>query len=656
MTLVKTKGAPTDNTDRDNAGILSKTALNRLNMQTPELSQYVVAFKDLSTELPENTGIQIGMIILDVKGRYVYVPVVAKAGEVQILESMFDADTKKFIPLTRKSVQWMTEKGHLMGQAERIPATVARDPDLYDAIVPPKTGKFVYASEGRLGGFFASMPSHIKEATFNIINEDYELQQAMAPVMDIDIVTEFLKDDEPAYIGEMGPPAPAVVTSAKGLNEEQIQEVMSKGYTVTNPPKSKRVAVEASSDQALTTLAALPHGRAVMAMKKNGSWVGVASVKPVVTYTAEHYKTNPVNGEESGSRDVSSIGEPDVGFLAITEDGYLLTDPKIVVNNAEIKYDDVMTKLTSKRLTEVSKGEYGMAFTGAGWYGPLLIDMVEKANGWTTINFEAGHGSPHSISIHPNIKTLYDFRGTDTIMSTSAMFYPLKKAEDNTMERDINMACIKRDIEMERMLPYQSTLMHRNGVYAVDGTEIGGKPQIVEHLLNTWEIDVPSVETFVKKAESQQNVIVKMAAVRGGGRASPGSGTKVQPHYQQGLQPGSDDIQQTGNARQRAQGMATKAKSVKDVADRDVMEATLISEMLQNPDLAGSIREYLPEIKGAVDKLGRSLFLMRINTNKLSESVDAEALNNLFTATRNAYRILGENCVMLENLAANELD
>ena len=84
------------------------------------------------------------------------------------------------------------------------------------------------------------------------------------------------------------------------------------------------------------------------------------------------------------------------------------------------------------------------------------------------------------------------------------------------------------------------------------------------------------------------------------------------------------------------------------------MEATLISEMLQNPDLAGSIKEYLPEIRQAVDKLGRTLFLMRINTHKLNESVDAEALNNLFTATRNAYRILGENCVTLENLAANE--
>lgn len=649
MTLIKTKGAKPGNRDVQNAGILSKTALNRLNMQTPELSQYVVAFKDLSTELPENTGIQVGMIILDMMGKYIYVPVMAKAGEVQLLESMFDADTKKFIPLTRKSVEWMIEKGHLLGTAERIPSSVARDPDLYDAIVPPKTGKFVYASEGRLGGFFSHMPNHIKQATLEVITNDMAFQQAMAPLMDLDIAKAFLESETPtADVLEMGPPAPQVITSAAGLSEEQVQEVLAKGYTVKNPPKSTRVAVESSSAQALTTLSALPYGRAVMAMKKNGDWVGVAAVRPavrpVLTYTSEKMNS-------TGNRSSSSTGELDSGFLAVTEDGHLLTNPKVVVDNAEVKYDDVIDKLTCKKLTDVNIGEFGMAFTGFGWYGPLSVDSVDKANGWTTIN-----GQGHSIAIHPNVKAMYDFQGTQAIMSSSAMFYPLKRDEDHLMERDINTASMKHEMAMAKVLNVQANLMHRNGVYAVDGKEIGGKPQIVEHLLRSWEIDVPTVETLVQSAEKKNSILVKMAAVRGGGRPSPGKGTKVQAHYQNGEQPGSDDSQLTGNARQRAMGMVNSGKVVKDVADREVMEATLISEMLQNPDLSGSIQEYLPDIKDSVDKLGRTLFLMRINTNKLSESVDAEALNNLFTATRNAYRIVGENCILLENLAANELD
>lgn len=646
MTLVRTKGVAAKNDDLQVAGILSKTALNRLNMRAPELSKFVVAFKDLSQELPENTGIQVGMIILDMMGKYVYVPVVAKAGEVQMLESMFDADTKKFIPLTRKSVEWMIEKGHLLGQAERIPATVARDPDLYDAIVPPKTGKFVYASEGRLGGFFASLPAHIKEATFNIVNNDFEFQQALAPLMDVDVAKEHLIKETPQFVAPVGPPAPVVLTSAEGLSDSQVQDIMAKGYTVQNPPKSKRIAVESTTSAygALTRMSAMMPGTAVAAMKKDGSWTSVASLKMVPKYTDDNICSR------SGSPLRNGGIEPATGTVAITEQGEILHDPNIVVCAAECNYDEVMTKMKCKRATEISMGDHGMIFTGSAFYGPLHARNVTSANGWTTIETDE-----HRIMIHPNVKTFLDAKGTDMIMSTSAMFYPVKEGH-GIMETDIGTAQMKVDIEMEKLLPYQSTLMHRDGIYAVDGKEIGGKPQIVEHMLKEWEIDVPTVETFVKKAETQQNVIVKMAAVRGGGRASPGKGTKVQQHYQNGEQPGSDDNQLTGNARQRAQGMANAGKRVKDVADREVMEATLISEMLQNPDLSGSIQEYLPEIKGAVDKLGRSLFLMRVNTNKLSESVDAEALNNLFTATRNAYRILGENCVMLENLAANELD
>lgn len=644
MTLLKTKGSTTGSPAVKNAGILSKAALSKLNTQAPELSKYVVAFKDLSDELPDSKGIQIGMVILDIKGKYVYVPIMAKAGDIQLIESMFDADSKTFIPLTRKSIEWMLNKGYRMGDSERIPSSVARDPDLYDAIVPPKTGKFVYASEGRLGGFLASMPNHIKQATSRILDEDYDLQEAMAPLMDIDVIRDHLVlsvGEEPE--DEMGPPAPQVITSAKGLTEEQIQDIMAKGYTVKNPPNSKRIAVESSeaSYGALTRLSALRAGTAVQAMRKDGSWTSIAALRtvPRATYDSESDYTR--------NNRSSSVGQ-DPEVVAITDRGEYLTDPNIVISSAECSYAEVLEQFSPKRITEVSIGDEGVIFTGAAFIEPLKVTNVTKVNGWTTV--EAGG---HRIMTHPSIRIMCEVRGKDIIVSDSAMLYPAKPGFD-IMETDIGTAQYKSDIEMTKMLPYQSTLIHRDGVYAVDGKEIGGKPQIVEHLLKTWEIDVPSVETFLQKSEAQPSVIVKMAAVRDGGRPSSARGTKVQPHYQQGAQPVSDE-QMTGTALQRARGMASAGRQVSDVKDREVMEATLISEMLQNPDLAGSIKEYLPEIRQAVDKLGRTLFLMRINTHKLNESVDAEALNNLFTATRNAYRILGENCVTLENLAANEL-
>ena len=615
---------------------LATMATKRLNQQSPELSKYIVAFKDLSDELPENTGVQVGMFILNIADKYIYIPAVSKAGNVQTLESMFDADSKTFIPITKKSVKWMIDKGCKLGTAERIPSTVARDPDLKDAIVPPRTGKFVYASEGRVSGFFATLPNIVKKATLTLLDSDYDLQSAIAKVMDIDLARECLERETPEYVPPAGPAAPIVVTSAEGLTEDQVQEIMAKGYIVKNPPNSRRVAVE-SSDSALmslTNLSNLMPGTAAMAMKKDGSWVGVASLRMAKKYTNDSLTSDSYDP----CRNYDT--EQDTSIVAITEEGNTITDPKVIISAKECDYQDIMTRLKSKKATEVDQGDVGFIFTGTSFYGPLTARQVVKANGWTTISTD-----DHEVCIHPGVKTLLNMQGARMILSDVAMFYPTKGPVE--MEHNLSMAEMKANIEMERMLPYQSTLMHRNGVYAVDGKEIGGKPQIVEHLLKSWEIDVPSVETFVKKAEQNNSVIVKMAAVGS-------TGSKVQPHYQHGEQP-LNDTQMTGNARQRAIGMASSVKNVQDVKDREIMEATIISEMLQNPDLEGSINEYLPDIHRAVDRLGRSLFLMRINTDKLSDKMDAEALNSILTATRNAYRILGENYVTLQNLVANDL-
>jgi hypothetical protein len=630
MTVIKAKGMPSTNDDAKTAGVLSKSALTKLNAQAPELSKFVVAFKDLSQELPEETGMQVGMLILDIKGIYYYIPVLAKAGQVQVLESMFDSVNKQFIPITRKYIDWVIRTGHKLGSPVKIPSTVAKDPSLYDAIVPPKTGKYAYASEGRLGGFFATLPNHIKQATLEVITSDFDFRQALAPLMDIDIAKEFLKPTDEGEVSESSPAAPVVITSAEGLTSEQIQEIMAKGYIVKNPPKSKRVAVEASSNQALTRIGVMNPYTAVSALTKSGKWTSVACLRTSV---------NTLN-----------IGPESSASLYVTEDGYLLSDPTIVVDNGEMSYDAVIERLSHKKLEDINLGEYGLIFTGSSWVGPIRAEDVSRDNGWINVS-----GNGLDIMMHPEVRTIMEKKGNSLILSTSAVFYPVKD-EHLDMEKDLGVAEYKRDLCLSSALNTQSTLINRNGVYAVDGREIGDKPKVVEHLLNHWQIDVPSVETFIKKAEENGKVIVKMAAVRDGARNPSSGGVRVQPFYEHGNKPGSDDDQITGSAMQRARGMASVGKSVAAVKDREIMEATLIAEMLQNPDLEGSIKEYLPEIKNSVDKLGRTLFLMRINTNKLNDSIDSEALNNLFTSTRNAYRILGESCVALENLVAHELD
>ena len=115
----------------------------------------------------------------------------------------------------------------------------------------------------------------------------------------------------------------------------------------------------------------------------------------------------------------------------------------------------------------------------------------------------------------------------------------------------------------------------------------------------------------------------------------------------------SPQQQISGSARERDLGMQGRIGAAAKTRDKSVIEASIISELLNDPDMFGTVSEYLPDIGQAVDRLGRTLFLARVNSNKLSDSMDPEALSNILTNLRSAYSNLGESYVKLEQIAAN---
>ena len=120
------------------------------------------------------------------------------------------------------------------------------------------------------------------------------------------------------------------------------------------------------------------------------------------------------------------------------------------------------------------------------------------------------------------------------------------------------------------------------------------------------------------------------------------------PQYGERISP---DEPYTGNKDQRLRGANLAIRKATDTKDKQVVEATIMSELLSDPDMYETIGEYLPDILQAVDKMGRILFLARLKSDKLSDDMDPEALSDLITAIRNTYRSLGENCVRLEQLS-----
>ena len=135
----------------------SEIAFQKLFQLLPELSSYVVSFKDITEESgKEEQGLRIGMFILLFGPEYYFIPVISKNDTVLPIDSIFSQSEEQFYPLTKAFCSQLISSSQIqLGTPTRIPKTVPINPSVYEMIAPPRTGKFVYASSSRLSEFLS---------------------------------------------------------------------------------------------------------------------------------------------------------------------------------------------------------------------------------------------------------------------------------------------------------------------------------------------------------------------------------------------------------------------------------------------------------------------------------------------------------------------
>ena len=169
-------------------------ALEKLAKSAPELTRYVVAFNDMSGELSDSSSVNVGVFVLKRGGTQFFVPVIAKSGTVFPIDSVYLGDKKTFFPLTQKTVEQIRSGGSfIIGEPSRIPAAAVRNPDLKDLIVPPRTGKFIYAGSSRVGEMMATLSPAMKVELVAILENDNSVANALDKVLNVSDLLQCLK-------------------------------------------------------------------------------------------------------------------------------------------------------------------------------------------------------------------------------------------------------------------------------------------------------------------------------------------------------------------------------------------------------------------------------------------------------------------------------
>ena len=625
----------------------SESAFNKLMISFPELGKHVIAFRDMKGDMDENSTTDIGVFIIKSGGNHFYVPVISKSGTIYPIDSMFNATQKKFFPLTKKTLGVILDSIKVgIGKPAKIPKTVNVNPSVRELVEPPKTGKYSYASEGRIPEFLHTIPDSMKSALLEKISSDIVLTNELSSIYDIKSIVEPLQKRASIPAITVGASCPIkVVTEGVGLPEKNIQEILENGYSIMGTQGKHRVAIASDPDsysKDFTYLSAAVPGSAYDVVYKNGTTRSaivpktIASREGTTNIRSSHALISPVifdNGDYSYKSDSSG---------------------KIVIRAQEIQYKDVLKSLLEMQgaslIGDILPNTKYIIFDGPTLVDIFYVSKVTMNDGFMDISGRSElHSTPGGIQVNKGMKGNGFIEGNMAFLNEDTIIIPTNThIMEDSLETNLTAACKRQEFKDAHLLEGAMAISHSAGNFSAERHPIGNKVDMLKLLIVKKKIQPAAAEDFIKRAENSGYVNILMSKQAAYSRGS----TPAQiPEFGEKL---DADPPISGTRQDRMAGLsAHSVKSAIKTKDKQIVDATILSELLNDPDLQDTISSYLPEIEESIDKIGRILLVTRMNAEKLTEKMDSIGLTDLLTSLRNTYRAVGENYIKLERLSRN---
>jgi hypothetical protein len=606
-------------------------ALAKFLQVAPELGNNIVSYKDISEDLPQATDIKVGVFILRTGLDLFYVPVISKAENIYPIDSVFKTSTGQFFPLTKKTVMSiLTASQETQGKGVKIPAGVQANPDLTNLITPPRTGKFAYASTSRLGDFLASMPEYLKEFTLTKVAEEKSVYEELNKLFAIRDIFAALKS--PTASSSMArvtnqSPISIVTGSSSNLTSGEIAAILEDGYSARGEQSAgtSRVAVLQNSENTKFTSVTNLDGNSDHELVLGNGQAREAFIPKIMDL-----------GTNSSTQSVALFtnGAYAVGQSFISVGSKL--DRKMVLDTLFSNNPPVLPR-------DLSSGEcFAVIDTDANLLGVFNAKRVTHGSTGVEISVHVVAGAPHFIN---NICASRNYGAKPTIVGStiympfSSLVLVLKEDVSTHLERSINSAAKRSELSVAAMLGDQINIGYDNVEFSVNNKVVGSEADLMHKLASVEHIEPTLAKSFIKQAKEKKRLVVYLSK-------QANSNFKAADREYPGQMPAP--VPKTGL---NGSFMPNVQNSLK-LGDAQSTEATIISELLQTPDMYDLIEEYQPDIEQCIDKLGRILFLSRVNINQLAEGNDIDSVFSFLSSLKNTYRTLGDNSIKLKEMLA----
>jgi len=612
----------------------SEVAIQKLLQLFPELSALIVSFKDISDELVDSGGsnAKVGVFIIKGGEKFYYLPIISKSDAIQPIDSLFDVEEQAFIPLTKSFVTRLTSSPvGIGGRKAKVPGSVVQNPSLYNLVVPPRTGKYAYASSSKLEGFFTLLPNMVKKSVVTSISSNKDVYSALHKLFGLENLFAALKPTLSVAPAIEAKPL-EVITSGVGLSHDAIQDILSKGYHVQGTPRITRVAIPANNYEdmgKLRMLGSIDSGQDFDICMRDGTHPSARILK-----TSKFVPRRPAMLRDRAEE-----------LVAIYEDGRFSITHSLVASG-EGRSENLALSRYLENTPLITPSKISMQVGTFAILSPEL-ELVDLCEG-PRVNVSQLGATIRAYSLLTKAHVVINAYHNATVINCqdrANIFIPfntpilelVSQVPHSNIEVNINAAADRLDMQTLTSLGGSLSIGYDGIDFSVDRKPVGNEAGLMKVLTIREGIDPLKAESFIKQAKEKSFLKVYLSKQADEQGQIPSYGEAPPP--QESVFPST-------------LGMNTNLSTALTTNDPEVIEATIISELLQVEDMNTYIGEYLPDIKNSIDKLGRALFLCRMKSDKLAENHTAAEVSTFVANLRNTYRMLGDTYVKLESMIA----
>jgi hypothetical protein len=613
-------------------------ALAKFLQTAPELGPLIVNFSEVNDDMGDSgSGVKVGVFILRTGAGIGYAPVISKGDTIFPIDSIFLEDEGIFRPISNSTINYLVNSASgSIGKAVKIPETVDQNPSLYNLVNPPRTGKFVYASASRLPEFLAVVPKRIRQELFEKIAAEQSVYNALDKLFGLKAIFSVLN----GHGGGSGS-VNNVATGPDAIRQTQVS-------VITTPQEVQALLNDAASKTFLEQGYVIQGGHntfrsavSYFPYDKIGSYLHVSPF-------SDGGKDYRIAFEDGTTKDAFlpkyHILNPNPhkdSLASVFVDGSYARGELISVGDPLIRkevLDTLFSLKPPKLLRELERGEQFLMFTTAGEaLGPFEAHSVTRTA--IGVDVKTYAGKVKRIAGYNNFTKEVDCIGDTLFVPHNIIVLPLGADVTDQKERSINSALDKSELSAAQLLGQEMNLRYDGIEFSSDNRVLGKFASAMKYLVEGELLEPVVAENFLKQAQetSYLKIFLSKAA----------SSTDFQPTQvpQYGNVPDkTDEVGLNGSAMPAIQASTA-------LGDSQVVESTIISQLLQVPDLFEYIQEYLPDLEQTVDRLGRILFLTRLKIDQISGALDSDSVFSMISQIKTVYRQLGDTSMKLKTIS-----